>query len=71
MYGGRVQITKDERTSKMAASTFAEMRDILTHFEPESKTKAVDKSFSLPLISVEQAMKELLEMENEVNKKES
>ena len=71
MFGGRVQITKDEKTSVMSNSVFSNMRGILSHFEPENKTKEVDKSFSLPLISVEQAMRELLEMENEINKKES
>lgn len=69
MFGGRVQFIKDERSNKIASSVFSEMRGILKKFEPE--TPRVDNSNTLPLISVEQAMKELLEMENEINKKES
>lgn len=68
MYGGRVQITRDERTSELASGVFSEMKDILSRFEPEKNTAVVDNSAPLPLISVEQAMKELLEMENEINK---
>lgn len=71
MYGGRVQITRDGRTSKLAGSVFSEMGNIISKFDPPKKSHRVDIHTPLPLISVEQAMKELLEMENEINKKES
>jgi len=69
MFGNRVQIIRDTNTSLLSNNVFTDMKDILSHFEPE--TKPVEKSSPLPLISVEQAIKELLEMENEINKKES
>jgi hypothetical protein len=71
MYGGRVQIFRDEQVSKKTADVFGQMAEIFKQFEPEPKYQPVDKFNTLPLISVEQAMKELLELENEANKKES
>jgi hypothetical protein len=69
MFGGRVQFTRDGKSKEISSSVFSEMKSILKKFEPE--VPRVDNSNTLPLISVEQAMKELLEMENEINKKES
>ena len=69
MFGGRVQFFKDQNTSQAANSVFSEMRGILNKFEPEPPK--VDNSYALPLVSVEQAIKELLELENEANQKKS
>jgi hypothetical protein len=65
----RVQIIRDNASNQVAKSVFSEMRGILKEIEPESPI--VDNSYTLPLISVEQAMKELLEMENEINQEKS
>ena len=70
MFGGRVQFTRDEKNSKLANSVYANLAEIASQFEPK-KTSTVDNFSNLPLISVEQAMKELLEMENEANQKKS
>jgi len=66
MFGGRVQFTRDNKTAAMADEVFAQMSDIIKPHKIESPV--VDKFATLPLISVEQAMKELLEIENETNK---
>ena len=70
MYGGRVQITRDGNVAKQTAEVYSQLADIAKQFEP-NQPEAVDKFATLPLISVEQAMKELLELENEINQKES
>lgn len=70
-YGNRIQIERDEKVSKRAAEVYGQMAEIFKQFEPNKPAAPVDKFASLPLISVEQAMKELLELENEANKKES
>ena len=69
MFGGRVQFFRDQNTNQTTSSVFSEMRSILKKFEPE--LPKVDNSHTLPLVSVEQAIKELLEMENEANQKKS
>ena len=70
MFGGRVQITRDEKTKEMANSVYEQIANIIKPHEFK-KSDVVDKFSSLPLISVEQAIKELIEMENEINQKES
>lgn len=70
MFGGRVQITRDDRTREMANSVYDQISKIIEPHEFK-KSHVVDKFSTLPLISVEQAVKELIEMENEINKKES
>lgn len=69
MFGGRAQITRDEKTRQMANSVYEQIAKIIEPHEIK-KSHVVDKFSSLPLISVEQAIKELIEMENEINKKE-
>ena len=71
MYGGRVQITRDNKATAATNSVFQEMSEIISKFDPPVKDRPVDNFGAVPLISVEQAIKELLEMENEINKKES
>jgi hypothetical protein len=71
MFGGRVQFTRDNKTTAAANSVFREMSEIISKFDPPIEKQSVDNFGALPLISVEQAIKELLEMENEINKKES
>jgi hypothetical protein len=71
MFGGGVQFTRDGKSQEIARSVFSEMREIVSRLNPPNESQQVDNSGALPLISVEQAIKELLEMENEINKKES
>lgn len=70
MFGGRVQITRDDRTREMANNVYEQIAKIIEPHQNKNSV-VVDKFAALPLISVEQAMKELVEMENEINKKES
>lgn len=69
MFGGRVQITRDDRTREMANNVYEQISKIIEPHE-QKETRVVDKFSALPLISVEQAIRELAEMENEINKKE-
>jgi hypothetical protein len=66
-----VQLTRDNRNTALYGNVFAEMSNIISKHEPEKSNILPSKTKTLPLISVEQAMKELLEMENEINQKES
>jgi hypothetical protein len=66
-----VQITRDSRNTNLYSDVFAEMSNIVSKHEPEKRNTHSGITNTLPLISVEQAMKELLEMENEINQKES
>jgi len=70
MWGNRVQIIRDEKISKMSNEVYSNLAAIAKQFDPQPKP-IVDKFNTLPLISVEQAMRELAELENEINKKES
>jgi hypothetical protein len=70
MWGNRVQITRDEKISKMSNEVYSNLAEIARQFDPKPEP-VVDKFGALPLISVEQAIKELIELENEINKKES
>lgn len=70
MFGGRVQITRDEKISGLAQNVYSDLARIAKQFEPVTTAQVVDNFATLPLISVEQAMKELIEMENEINEKE-
>jgi hypothetical protein len=67
MYGGRVQIFRDEKVSTFKASVFDQLASIAQKFEPQ--ISKVENTTQLPLISVEQAIKELLEMQNEIDQK--
>jgi len=66
-----VRYTRDKRTNQLAQNVFSELHNIISKFDSPKQNQQVDNYSALPLISVEQAMKELLEMENEINKKES
>lgn len=66
-----VQITRDNSNTNLYSNVFSEMGSIISQHEPKKNNLPSGKSNTLPLISVEQAMKELLEMENEINQKES
>jgi hypothetical protein len=70
MWGNRVQITRDEKVSKMSSDVYANLEQIARQFNPEPKP-IVDNFNTPPLISVEQAIRELAELENEINEKES
>jgi hypothetical protein len=65
MYGNRVQITRDNKTTDMANNVYNKIEKILEPFVPNQPHK-VDKFATLPLISVEQAIKELINLENEI-----
>jgi len=69
MYNGRVQIFRDEKVSKFKTSVYSQLAEIAQKFEPQESK--VENTGPLPLISVEQAIKELLDIQNEINQKKS
>jgi hypothetical protein len=69
MFGRGVQIFRDDKVTDFKNNVYNQLADIAQNFEPQ--TKQVDISSHPSLISIKQAIKELLEIENEINQKKS
>lgn len=61
MFGGRCQIERDNTIQKNIQNTFGQMSDILNQHAPQ-KEPDYDVKDLHPMISVDQAAKELLDM---------
>jgi hypothetical protein len=61
MFGGRCQIERDPSLQNNAQNLFGQMSEILSHHAPQ-KEPDYDVKGLHPMISVDQAAKELLDM---------
>jgi hypothetical protein len=61
MFGGRVQFEGNYEPQKGLNDMFSQMKDILNHHAPQKEPEYFSSGLH-PMISVDQAAKELLEM---------
>jgi hypothetical protein len=61
MFGGRVQFEGNYEPQKGLNDMFSQMKDILNHHAPQKEPEYISGGLH-PMISVDQAARELLEM---------